>query len=613
MRIEFRLRRAFACAIGTALLGCADLASLDWAGTRSKPEVVVLDETDTQTTRTFLQLATLRENAGDWSGALDKVDKALMHQPHSRAALARRAQLLLLTAEPAAPDLEEPREILALFPPDESDPDLRLARGWLALREGSDDAAIAGAHAAAAAAPDAARAQWMAARLLNETLETQAALERSKRALEIEPGSGAALREHARASLRLTDFESALVDLGTQLRRHGGDVETRAIESELYRRLGDEERARRALESIPAARRSPADHAWLARFALDADQLDAAHGHLDAAVAAHPTNPAVLAAHLALDAREGRADASVARIEAARAARPDDPVLARLAASALAAARRNDEAGPAFARALALDPNDDWTYEELVAWLWKAGSADTAEGRAAALGLAPALERVAVSMLRSDRGDHAGARAAAQEAVQADPNLPIARGTLALALGMPGGDLERAAVLAREARAARPHDPDLAWTLGLTHLRRGQGQTAFEVLREAVGTYPTERPGYAALLWNAGQALERAGERDAALDAARMAINANGDRKPEPSWLAQARQFVEPRAPKPEPKPEQETAAAPAPAAAPAESVPPAPPTADPAAARPAAAAPSAPSTDAAKQTGAPPSAPASP
>jgi tetratricopeptide (TPR) repeat protein len=580
MRLDRRIRLVAAGGLAAIGFGCADIASLDWAGTSRDEAPVALDATDTQTTRTYLHLAVLREDAGDWEGALGKVDKALVHQPRGRAALLRRAQLLLVTADPDAPDLAEPREILSLATAEDGagDADVLIARAWLAHREGNQESAVATAHTAIGAAADSARIQMLAARLFSATGETQAALDASERAIELDPDSGAALRERARARLRLADFDTSMLDLGTQLRRHGADVETRLLESDLYLHLGDPDRSRRALESIPATRRPPDAVARLGRFAVDAGKLDIAHAHLDAAVEAHPTHAALLDAMLALDEREGRGDASVARIQAARAARPDDVALARLEARALAAAGRNDDAGAAFARAVALDPNDSRSYEELLAWLSRSGSADTVERRAEALGLAPAPAHVVVAMSCAKRGDAAGARAAAEQAHQADPDLAIARATLARALAASGGDLDRAATLAREARAARPDDPDLAWTLGVVHLRRGQGKTAFEVLREAIGSYPPERPGYPELVWNAAQALDRAGDRTLAMRGAQIAIYANGDRKPEPSWLASARALAEPRAAKPA-----ASAAAPAPTAsapAPSETEPAPPPAA---------------------------------
>jgi predicted Zn-dependent protease len=529
--------RAGACAATVCLVlvlgGCAALdippapAPAPEAG-----EPAALDASDTRTTTTYLEVAELREDAGDWSGALARVDKALAYQPRSRTALLRRAQLLLL----GGGDIEEAREIVARAGESE-DAELLVTRAWLAHAGGRGDAAVAGAHDALAGAGDSARVHWLAARLLVAHGESAAASDAASRALALDPGPGAALRERAHAQIRRADFVAATLDLGDQLRRFGDDPEARALEAELFLRMGAFGPARQALERIPAARRDAAATAALAHREVQAGDLAAARALLEPAVAARPADARLLDAMLALDEREGRAGESVARADAALAAQPEDAATARLRARALAAAR-SDEAGAAFARAIALDPNDTSAYEALSAWL---GTAGDAERRIAALGLDPAPALVATGFARAARGDAAGAAAAHQQAIEADPALAIARASLARALATSGGDAERALALAREAHAARPADPDFAWTLGLAHARRGQSKAAFEALRVAVGSYPVERRGYAELAWNTAQALERAGDRGAARGAAQAALAWASARQGEPGWLASAR------------------------------------------------------------------------
>jgi tetratricopeptide (TPR) repeat protein len=166
-------------------------------------------------------------------------------------------------------------------------------------------------------------------------------------------------------------------------------------------------------------------------------------------------------------------------------------------------------------------------------------------------------------MLQLRRGDAAAARAAAQQAVEADAQLPIARAALSRALVAGGAELDRAIALAREAHAAHPYDPDFAWALGAAHLKRGQAKTAFESLRPALGGYSPARPGYAELAWDAAQALDRDGRRDSAQLAANIALSSVLGRKPEPAWIERARAIALGRAPRPE-----QTASAPAPAEA---------------------------------------------
>ena len=530
--------------VSLALAGCAALAPTP-RPTPAAPsgEPAPLDASDTKTTRTFLDLAAIREDAGDWDGALARVDKALAYQPRSRSALLRRAQILLLGASERE-DLEEPREILERVG-EPQDGELIVARAWLASAEGEREAAVAGAHDALAGGADSARVQWLAARLLTAQGEAAAANDAADRALALDPGSGAARRERARARLRRADVTEAILDLGDHFRRHGDDAEARALEGELFHRIGDSASARHAYERIPAARRDASATAALAQLQIQAGDLAAARALLEPAVGTQPTDVHLLEAMWLLDGREGRAD-SLARIDAACAARPEDAALARLRARALAA-QRSDEAGAAFARAIALDPNDTSAYQLLAAWLATAGDA---ERRVLALGLDPAPAQVALGFLHTERGDHTGAIAAHQKAVETDAGLPIARAALARSLTAAERDPERALTLAREASAARPSDPDFAWTLGLAHAQRGQYKASYEALRLAIGSYPIERRGYPELVWNTAQVLDRYGDRVGASRAAKVALALASQAKVEPSWRRHAQALAEGERPK---------------------------------------------------------------
>jgi len=150
---------------------------------------------------------------------------------------------------------------------------------------------------------------------------------------------------------------------------------------------------------------------------------------------------------------------------------------------------------------------------------------------------------MAQGVVREVRGDRAGAVTAFQQAVEADPALPLARAFLARAL-LATGQTDRALTLAREARAARPNDPDVGWILGLAYLRRGQEEAAYEPLREAVGTFPVERASYGEVVLTMAQALDAGGRRDIARRGAAIAVAHAGEREPVPAWKASAKSLL---------------------------------------------------------------------
>src|SRR4029453_12894659 len=237
---------------GLALAGCASLRS-----PQPVAEPAGFDAADTHTTATFLEVAAIREDTADWDGALAKLDKALALQPRSRTAALRRAQLLLLAADANGdtPALDEIRAALAQAAETE-DAELLLTRAWLDTVEGRDDAALADVQRATDAAPDDARVQWMAARLLARHGGAEGGVTAADRAMERDPRSHAAQRERARARLRTGEFEGSITDLGAQLRAHPDDQEARELQGETFWRLANYPAAMHAYESIPADRRT---------------------------------------------------------------------------------------------------------------------------------------------------------------------------------------------------------------------------------------------------------------------------------------------------------------------------------------------------------------------
>ncbi len=575
MSIGFCVRalRAFTIA-GSAVTvaGCALLQP------SPPPAPAALTTAESGTARTYLSLADLREDKSDWAGAQSVVDKGLAQQPTNAALLLRRAQILLHRAdgedEPAL--REEARAILVRFveagdaetsDSETTNAEARASLAWLQFADGHPEDALAAVRAAADADSTSARSQRILAYLLLRNGDYQGANAAAERAVELAPGSGSSLRLRARARLSMADVSGAATDARAVLRAHSDDPEASAILADALLRQGDGEGAQRVLASVPHARRNVRVVVPLARLEFGAGHAAAGRALLEEAAQDHPNDPQVHEALVALDIRDGRSDESSKRLEAAVAARPDSAALQRLRAQALGAGRRDDEATAGFARALELDPNDLATYRALAEWLRTRTRSDETERRAAELGLGAGPTLFTVGLLRDGRGDRSGARAHFQRALEADPNLVVARSALAASLAACGEQLDLALTLAREARAARPRDPEVADTLGLVHLRRGQAEAALAVLGEAAGTFPIHDPRYAEVLFHTAMAFEAANDRKSAHRTVEVALAVLGDRKPEPGWAAHARSVLERWRPTPVAKPAP-VATAPAPTTA---------------------------------------------
>jgi tetratricopeptide (TPR) repeat protein len=529
-----------------AVAGCAGMPSFHHAP--PPPSPTAFDPSDSGAVVTFLSIASLREEGADWTGALEVTDKALAAQPNSRAALLRRAQVLLRLDESTGVTAwrDQARTILARFTDDPA-PDARLTRAWLDLRDGSRDAAIAAAHAAGDDGADDARLQGLLAHVLDEAGDFQGSLDAADTAVRLDPSLEMARRERARARLALADFAGAEDDASHVLSVQHDDPESAAILAESRIRRGDHDAARHALEMIREERRDAAVRTWLAAIEIGDGHGDAARGLLEQALGQRSDDEHALALLVALDADEKRAAEAVDRLDAAVAAHPDTPALLRLRGEALRAAGRQDEADASFAKALALDPSDLASYKELLE-----GGGDV-DARIAALGLAPGPAAVAAGMAREARGDTQGAAARYRQALEADPDLAAAQRAVAASLVEQGTDLDRALSLAQAACATRPRDPAYVDTLGLVYLRRGDHDAALKLLREAAGTSPAGTSDFAEAMHHLALAFDAKGDRAGAAEASRIALAAVGDRKPAPAWMAQARAWASRAQPAPAP------------------------------------------------------------
>jgi tetratricopeptide (TPR) repeat protein len=523
-----------------AVAGCAPLRPTPAAETPPAQ-----DAAESGSVLTYLTLADRREDAGDWSGALAVVDKALAQSPGSPSLRLRRAQLLMRRAsDEAAPELIEEARALLDGTAEATDAEPRATLAWLAFEDGRRDDALAAARAAAEADPESARVQIILSELLHRNGDYRAAVRAADRATELAPHSGAALRQRARARLALADVAGATSDARAALRMHRDDAASSVILADAQLRQAAANDAKRTLAAVPRARRSARVLVPLARLEIGAGNAEAGRTLLLEAVAAQPNDPQVHEALVALDVREGRASESIARLDAAVAARPDDAALYRLRGIALAADRRDDDAIASFARSLAIDPNEMASYAALLAFSTSRTKGDEVVHRAAELGIGAGPTLYTIGLLRDARGDRAGARLQFQKALEADPNLAVARSSLALSFVAGGDDLDQALALARAARAARPSDPGIADTLGLVHLRRGQPSAALDLFAEAVGTHPVWSPDFAEVMFHAAMAFEANGQRENAQSTAQVALAMAGDRKPEPPWVAHARGVV---------------------------------------------------------------------
>ena len=254
------------------------------------------------------------------------------------------------------------------------------------------------------------------ARALEAAGQLDAALQRYRDILGLDPESAAALYQAARIEFRRGHFEAAYAGLDKAVRARPNEPAIWTLAAKTLQKIGDPDRAAGLLAAARQLRMPPGMLA-----ALEADL----RGPGDAQGAGLGTAPAGKVRTAAAALKSG----DLARAERlARALRKDHPDVAPVAdllANTLARAGKPDEAEPHFRAAAALDPAFAETRANFGRFLISRGRLDEAAAELnAAVRLAPRLAPAwsTLGRLQAMNGrDPAAAETAFRQALAADP------------------------------------------------------------------------------------------------------------------------------------------------------------------------------------------------
>jgi tetratricopeptide (TPR) repeat protein len=509
----------------------------------------------------FLILSAYRGRKGDIEGAIEAADKAIEIQPDSKAARLRKAELLVDLGYRSGDELKisEGRSIVdSVLLNEPSDPAALFVRAKVEMAKGDPEAAKASLRSAIDGRPDWAQAHFVLGSAMLLTGDVPGARSALARAVELDPGLLEARRLLTQVHARLGEHEYAIEQGRLYLREHPDHIETRIAVAQSLVRLGRSDEALKELEKIPAEQETPDVYYAKARLLAAKGDFEQARVLLLKANDGRPNQPDVLRTLLGVENRLGSVDSALERIRAAVAAEPD---VARLhVLNGLVRVRGGDAVGAEseFRRAIELDPDDLWGYEQLAFLYQRTGKVDkmiaTYQEASAARPDNARLHHL-LGVLYEMSGDTDQAISSYQKAIELDADLGEPRNNLAYLLAEQARDLDRALDLAQEAKALLPQSANAADTLGWVLYKRGVSSAAVGYLQEAEANMDPAESGLGVVRHHLALAYEANGEPDKAVEVLERAVataetqleqaRSRGGEPREPSWLADVRGMLE--------------------------------------------------------------------
>jgi tetratricopeptide (TPR) repeat protein len=532
-------------------------------GNEQKAEALIERATEAQPdqARPYLILSAYRDRNDDLDGALAAARKAVEVQPDDETARLREAEVVIEIGvkEKQEEKVAEGRKLVdELLKREPDHPGALLVKAKVDLFDKRYDDAISGLRTAIAARPDWAQAHFVLGTAFAMKGDQTGARSELARALEIDASLLPARRVLAQVHAGLRENEYAVEEGRRYLRERPDDVQLRILVAQSLMRMGRSEEAERELGLIPEENRNAEVYYAYGRIRMGKGDLAEARRQFMLALAQLPTNYDILNSLYLLDQKEGRVEESIARVNAAIEADPENPRLRTLLGSIALAQRRGEDAEASFKKAIDLAPNDLTAYENLARYYASTGrlqeAIDTYESAVAVRPEAAQLYHL-LGVLYELGGEKEKAISNYEAAIARAPNLGEAKNNLAYLFADSGKNLDRALDLAQEAKALLPDSPNAADTLGWVLYQRGVPAAAISYLKEAEAGMNQGSPSLGVVRYHLALAYERNGDSAEAvntlqralddLDAQLDAVRKRGEIAEEPSWAADARSMLD--------------------------------------------------------------------
>lgn len=405
---------------------------------------------------------------------------------------------------------------------------LRMKARWLAI-EGKRTKAVERATAAVSANPRSIAGLYLLGLLQAQAAQFDKATKSFNEVLRLNPHATAAQVQLSSLALAKGDPVTAVQFAEQALRGAPDNLPARVGLARALLGQGDTQRAAAAIGAL--VKQYPdasAVHELDGALRLQKDDRPGARAAFARALHINPRSANALFGLTELDVREKKLAAARDRLEAALAARPDDPELLVLAGRIHIALADDAKAERALRRAIEVEPSNPDPYL-LLGQIYKTQQKlDAARAEFDDLARRNSKDisaRTMSAIIVHAQGNVGEAKKRYAEILAADASSPVAANNLAWIYAEEGANLDAAVQLAEQAVEALPENAELRDTLGWIYYRKRLPRSAIGPFEAAVARDPDN----ATFRYHAGLAYAQTGDIARAREAFEAAVKLKPD------------------------------------------------------------------------------------
>ncbi len=486
----------------------------------------------------LLILAEFHRRVGNIDKAHETIERALKVDPQSERARLTRASYVIERSGGTPEAMEEARTVVQKILEENPSSVLGLfTEAKFLLVEGQLDESASRLRQVLQEQPNA-NAHVLLGTIYIKQAQSELARSEFLQALQLDADNPFARSQLAALYLQQGERELAAQEARAALESRPGDVRMWLILADALAGLGRTDDALSALNGITLKDdASDSVRLTLSEGYLRLDQFERAREILTS-LDDHASKPELIRQLALIDVQEKKIEASLARLDEGIKAHPDSALLYALRGDIRGGLRRNGEimlmkeAESDLNTAIEKDPDLINSYISL-AKLYRLTNRneDAAATYRRAIEKLPSVPslHLEIAQIYEILGDKSKARESYETTLRLDQESAVAMNNLAWILAdsdsAKAEDLDRALVLAQDAKERMPQSPEVADTLGWVLYRKNIPTAAISLFREAIEGYPAGSAIRATVRYHLAQTYELNGELDRALEELKRSLD----------------------------------------------------------------------------------------